>query len=379
VETRQPKGGQGVPKETREQNSIADLQAILEGHFPGGRWDRLPAELERRGFFEAGMQQQVRILAEAAVDLLEASHDPADLIPALSASPVEKVRGVAAFTVPLVHASDLEHKLQALQETGALEGTWPRELSATVLHNIVIQYGVATVLPRVQGWNRDPNPAVRRLVVEAHRPRGVMLAHITELKQDPTPLRALLEPVLDDASDYVRKAVANSLNDISRDNPEALLKWAREWMSGDPDPERRWVIARALRTLVSQGNRTALEILGYAGASDLEVVWKDTTPDSVELNQLVPFELEISNPGHAEALVNLVLTMDAPGKGKARRTSRFQLWKGQVPAGSSKEISKRIHFIDKSTQRKEPGLYRLVVALNGQEIGEREISFARLD
>lgn len=377
VEKREPKKGQGVPKETPEQNSIADLQTILAEHFPDVQWQQLPAELEARGFFQAGMQQQVGIMAEAPTTLLGEQHCPADLISVLAASPVEKIRGVAAFTVPLAYPDDLGAQLEGLRFTGALQGTWPRELSATVLHNLIIRHGVATVLPRVQDWIADPEPAVRRLVVESFRPRGVMLAHITELKQDPAPLRAILEPLLDDGSDYVRKAVANNLNDISRDNPDVALVWAGKWMVPDASAERRWILSRALRTLVNQGDPTALQILDYTPASDLSLVWHDTTPETVEINQLLPFEFEISNPTGAEALVLLLLTMDAPGKGPGRRTSRYQLWKGKIPASDSRRVAKRIHFVDKSTQRKEPGTYRLIVTLNGQVVGERRMNFER--
>lgn len=377
VEKREPKKGKGVPKETPAQNSIADLQSILTEHFPEVRWNALGSELDKQGFFQAGMQQQVRILAEATAALLGEQHKTAELIPALSASPVEKVRGVAAFTVPVAYADDLEAQLQSLRTTGALEGTWPRELSATVLHKLIIQYGVTMVLPLVDNWIEDPDPAIRRLVVESFRPRGVMLAHISELKQDPAPLRTILEPLLDDDADYVRKAVANNLNDISRDNADVVLDWAGEWMTSDASRERRWILSRALRTLVNDGHPTALEILGYTRASDLTVIWRDTTPQSVELNQLLPFEFEISNPSGNRASVILLLLMDGPGKGKGRRRSRYQIWKGEIEPGDSKSVSKRIHFADRSTQVKEPGTYHLIVTINGDLLAERKMTFQR--
>jgi hypothetical protein len=51
METRPPKKGQGVPKETPTQNSIADLQNSLAQHFPDHSWDSLRAELDKRKFF----------------------------------------------------------------------------------------------------------------------------------------------------------------------------------------------------------------------------------------------------------------------------------------------------------------------------------------
>jgi 3-methyladenine DNA glycosylase AlkC len=349
----------------------------LAVRFPDVAWNSLPAELERRGFWDAGMQQQVQIMARAAVEVLDEAQRIPALIDALAASPVEKVRGVSAFVVPLIYAGDLDAQIQALRFTGALEGTWPRELSATVLHNLAIEHGVSAVLARMGDWVADPDPAIRRLAVESLRPRGVMLAHIVELKQDPSPLKAHLERLLDDPSDYVRKAVANNLNDVSKDNPEVVLAWAQAWATPDASRERRWILARSLRTLVSEGHLTALQILGYAPASQIEVTWHDTTPRQVQINQLIPFEFELRNTGDSEALALLLLWMDAPGKGKGRRRKKYQIWKGRIEPGSARTVGKRIHFVDKSTQRKEPGTYRLIVTLNGEKIDEREMVFER--
>jgi 3-methyladenine DNA glycosylase AlkC len=377
METREPKKGQGVPKETPAQNNIAALQSSLAQHFPQLSWDGLRAELEARDFFAAGMQQQVRLMAEVSIDLLGPEGEKAALITALSASPVEKIRGVAAFAVPILYADDLGQQLQGLYATGALEGTWPRELSATTLHNLIINHGVAVILPRVRPWLEDPEPAIRRLVVEAFRPRGVMLAHITELKQDPSPLRGVLEPLLDDEADYVRKAVANNINDVSRDNPDRVIDWAKEWMTPDASKARQWIIARGLRTLVNEGHPTALSILGYTPPTNLQVTWRENTPQRVEINQLLPFEFEIVNPSDTEALINLLLWMDEPGKGQARRKSRYQLWKGRIAAGGSKHVSKRIQFVDKRSQPRVPGVYRLIVTINGEELEERALTFQR--
>jgi hypothetical protein len=129
--------------------------------------------------------------------------------------------------------------------------------------------------------------------------------------------------------------------------------------------------------LVSDGEPQALAILGYAPPSDLDVTWKDTTPAMVEINQLLPFEFDISNRTETSALVLLLLTMDAPGRGRARRTSRYHLWKGRVEAGETVSASKRVHFVDKSTQRKERGTYRLIVTVNGEVLEERTMTFVR--
>ncbi|MGB3717799.1 MAG: DNA alkylation repair protein, partial [Candidatus Promineifilaceae bacterium] len=340
-------------------------------------WDRLDDRLDGNGFFDAGMQQQVRIMAETAVGMLPAGQDNFRMISTLAASKAEKIRGVTAFAVPAIYSGDWKAQIRELYVTGALEGTWPRELSATILHNLIIEYGVASIIPEVREWVFDPESAVRRLVAESFRPRGVMLAHITELKRDPSPLHDLLQPLLDDESDYVRKAVANNLNDISKDSPSVLLGWAQEWMTPAISEARLWIMNQALRTLVNEGNEEALSLLGFVSPSLVHVTWEEGPPSEVEINQLIPFEFSVANLYQDRAQVILILNMDQTGKGKNRRQSRYHLWRGTIAADVVKQVTKTIHFVDKSRQPKEQGVYRLMVSVNGHSIEERSFVFSR--
>jgi 3-methyladenine DNA glycosylase AlkC len=377
MESQKPKKGEGVPKETPARNSIAALESILTQHFPGHSWNSMKSELEKRNFFAAGMQEQVRLMAQAAVELSGSQRNGAALITALFKSPVEKIRGVAAFVVPILFPDALKKQLEWLYFTGALEGTWPRELSAMILHNLVIQHGVEIILPLVREWIKDENPAVRRLVTEAFRPRGVMLAHINALKEDPSPLKKILEPLLDDPSDYVQKSVANNLNDISKDNPEIVLDWTKEWNTPDATKQRHWILARALRTLIDEGHPAALKLLGYGTNSNLKVTWQDNTPRLIKINQFLPCDIEIVNLNKSEAGAVVLLLLDEPGKGNARRKSTYQIWKGKIKAGETKSVIKRIHFVDKNSQPRVEGTYCLSLTVNGKKLEEREMIFKR--
>lgn len=70
METREPKKGQGVPRETPQQNSLADLQGALVSAFPDVDWAALPSRLEEDGFFEASMSTQVRLMAQVSAGQL---------------------------------------------------------------------------------------------------------------------------------------------------------------------------------------------------------------------------------------------------------------------------------------------------------------------
>ena len=66
----------------------------------------------------------------------------------------------------------------------------------------------------------------------------------------------------DDAELYVRRSVANNLNDISKDNSEVVVSTLTRWGQSSSEEMQR-LIRRALRTLLKQGNVGALGLLGY--------------------------------------------------------------------------------------------------------------------
>jgi 3-methyladenine DNA glycosylase AlkC len=79
-------------------------------------------------------------------------------------------------------------------------------------------------------WATDPSAHVRRLVSEGTRPRLPWAPRLRQFQTDPAPVLALLELLKDDPELYVRRSVANSLNDIGKDHPEVLNRTAQAWL-----------------------------------------------------------------------------------------------------------------------------------------------------
>ena len=101
----------------------------------------------------------------------------------------------------------------------------------------------------IEPWTVDTDANVRRCAIEATRPRGVWTAHCDALKERPERAELLLEPVRSDASDYVRRSVANWVNDASKSRPDWARALCARWMRESPTPETRWTTHHALRTL----------------------------------------------------------------------------------------------------------------------------------
>ena len=76
-------------------------------------------------------------------------------------------------------------------------------------------------------WADHPNEHVRRLASEGIRPRLPWAQALPLFKRDPSPIVPILEKLKRDPSLYVRKSVANNLNDIAKDHPELVMRLRR--------------------------------------------------------------------------------------------------------------------------------------------------------
>ena len=108
-------------------------------------------------------------------------------------------------------------------------------------------------LAKLRQWAKDPSHHVRRLVSEGTRPRLPWAMRLRAFQKDPAPVLELLELLKDDESLYVRRSVANNLNDIGKDHPELLVATCERWSRG-ASAERQWILRHALRSAVKRGH-----------------------------------------------------------------------------------------------------------------------------
>lgn len=115
-------------------------------------------------------------------------------------------------------------------------------------------------LDQLSQWSRDANSHVRRLVSEGTRPRLPWAKRIQVIKGDPANNLALLEPLWEDPSFYVRKSVANHLNDLTKDYKEITLNWLNDRLKYE-GKHRTWMIRHSLRSLTKSGDPAAIALL----------------------------------------------------------------------------------------------------------------------
>jgi 3-methyladenine DNA glycosylase AlkC len=219
-------------------------------------------------------------------------------------------------------------------------------------------------LARLRLWAHDDNVHVRRLVSEGTRPRLPWAPQLKRFREDPMPVLALLELLKDDKEEYVRRSVANNLNDIAKDHPELVVRTAELWWNGDEN--RRRLVRHGLRTLIKQGDPGALAVLGYGRDSPTRIAGVAVTPEVVSIGESVRITVELSNPSDepGNALVDIIVYFV-----KANGSTSPKVFKGgerSLHPGHTAVVSKLISVAQFSTRTHYPGTHRVEIQINGR-------------
>lgn len=219
-------------------------------------------------------------------------------------------------------------------------------------------------------WTGSDDEHVRRLASEGARPRLPWAARVTALKADPTRAAHILEALKADPAIYVRKSVANHLNDIAKDHPEWLLDRLAEWPKDDPHTV--WIIRHALRTLIKQGEPRALALIGVGHGAAVMVHKFAVEPAVVRLGERIAIAAEITS----DSTVNQPLVVDYRvhyARAGNKTAAKVFKWKTfDLAAGDT--VALRISQVirDFSTRRHYPGRHDVDLIVNGQTMATSE-------
>ncbi|MFN6994749.1 MAG: DNA alkylation repair protein [Aquincola tertiaricarbonis] len=227
----------------------------------------------------------------------------------------------------------------------------------------------------LQRWCGDPSAHVRRLVSEGSRPRLPWGLQLKALVADPSPTLPLLERLQDDESDYVRRSVANHLNDIAKDHPALVADWLAAHLPGAPAP-RRALLRHASRTLIKRGDARVLSAWGLgqalAGTATLAI-----TPGRARLGEEgVTLEVSLQSTARRPQALEIdyaVHHVKARGDATAKV---FKGWKLVLAAGESRLLRKRHALRPITTRRYHAGWHRVEVLVNGEAVAEAGFELA---
>jgi len=223
----------------------------------------------------------------------------------------------------------------------------------------------AATLSRLMEWSTDPSEDVRRLVSEGTRPRLPWASRLRAFQADPSPVLALLARLKDDPSLYVRRSVANNLNDIGKDHPALLVATAKRWMVGATE-ERRWIIRHALRSAVKRGESGALGLLGFGEAPRVSVAKVQIAPQRPAIGSSVAIACEITNRASVVQRLLVDLRVHYVKANGVQRPKVFKLTQVELAPQEAVPVRKRLPLAQLTTRTHYPGRHAVDVVINGQ-------------
>lgn len=215
----------------------------------------------------------------------------------------------------------------------------------------------------VQDWAASADPHRRRLASEGTRPRLPWGERLTASVADPSRGLAVIETLRDDPEEYVRRSVANHLNDVSKDHPDRVIEIATRWKQG-ASPARARLVRHALRTLVKAADARALALVDCPPADVRVEALRGA--DAVRIGEKLPFTLTLCNGEESPAKVRVDYLMHHVKANGSRRPKAFHLADTTLAPGERRALSRNHDFRVVTTRRLHPGLHRIEVRVNGQ-------------
>lgn len=218
-------------------------------------------------------------------------------------------------------------------------------------------------------WATNENVHVRRLVSEGTRPRLPWSSVLREFIVNPIPILDLLEELKEDSERYVRRSVANNLNDIAKDHPQLVIETLKKWKPIH-NKGTQWIISHASRTLLKKGLPEALELLGYPTDVKISLENFKTNKDACEMGDTIEFSFDVASK--AEVSQNLMVDfivhyMKVNGKTAPKV---FKLSKKKLRAEEKLSFKKKLSFKPISTRKYYSGLHGIEIQINGKCCGK---------
>jgi 3-methyladenine DNA glycosylase AlkC len=222
------------------------------------------------------------------------------------------------------------------------------------------------VYPVLAQWAQDPSAHVRRLVSEGARPRLPWGLRLQALVSDPSPSWPLLHALQDDTSAYVRRSVANHLNDIAKDHPDQVAQWVAHHLSG-ASAQRRSLLKHASRSLIKQGHPSTLTAWGLGAGFQGELHFTTSSEHASVGDSLALKATVRSTSDQAQQLVIDYAVHHVRNNGSTS-PKVFKGWSLVLAPGEQRLLEKQHSLRPVSTRQLYPGHHRIGLHINGQEM-----------
>lgn len=283
----------------------------------------------------------------------------------------EKLSGFDLWPVTeYIQAYGLEHSKESLDALKKITTIFTSEFA---VRPFLIKHEYET-LEYLLKCADDKDFKVRRWASEGSRPRlpwGMKLHHFIA---KPELTIQILDKLWNDPEIFVRKSVANHLNDIAKDHPDLVIKTLVKWKSlvkkKDQETSLTWIINHSLRTLIKQGHPEALKLLGVENTSKFKASELVVDRKKFKINDRMKFSIRITSleKKTKKFVIDYAIHFrKSDGKNAAKV---FKLKTLEIDPGAQISLEKSHHLKAVTTRVHYPGIHYLEILVNGKSAGK---------
>lgn len=218
----------------------------------------------------------------------------------------------------------------------------------------------------MEKWSQHENYKVRRLASEGFRPRLPWAMALPALKKNPDPILSILEKMMDDEHAWVRRSVANNLNDISKDNPEKMLRLCKAHFGKNKNVD--WVIKHGCRSLLKAGNTHTLSLFGYASVKNVTLSNFTIATKEVQIGNHLEFSFRIENSSRKDLKIRIEYGLWYLKKNGSHSRKVFKISEKNIEGKARINVERRQSFKIITTRTFYPGQHHLSLIINGIEL-----------
>ncbi|OQX94317.1 hypothetical protein B6I21_09610 [candidate division KSB1 bacterium 4572_119] len=281
------------------------------------------------------------------------------------------VKGFEAMSLPdyveLYGMNDWDLALPAL-------GYFTQFISAEFAIRPFLDNDPEKVMTYMNQWAEDKHANVRRFASEGCRPRLPWAMALPKFKKNPKLIFPLLEKLKNDESEFVRRSVANNLNDISKDNPDLMLDICEKWYGSSKETD--WIVKHACRSLLKAGNKRALILFGYSDPKNIKVRKLELENKNVTIGTYLHYSFDLHFTGNDKNKVRLEYGIDFMKANGKQSRKIFKITENTYEPGTI-SFSKKHSFADMSTRKHYAGEHKIAVIVNGEKKASEVFNVAK--
>jgi 3-methyladenine DNA glycosylase AlkC len=210
-------------------------------------------------------------------------------------------------------------------------------------------------------WATDKNVHVRRLASEGCRPRLPWSFKLDATISNPFLTSPVLQTLKNDNELYVKKSVANHLNDITKDNTEAFFKITHNWDLSNN--HTNWIVKHAGRNLIKNGNSKMLALIGITAKANISNLNLNLKNNKINIGEYLSFQCSFISNCEQKIVIDYAiyyLKQNAIHTKKIFKLKTVEAKKGETIIVSKKQLMKIF-----STRKLYPGIHYIEMIING--------------